>query len=350
METIIRIEDKNIGPDFPCFIIAEAGINHNGDVQIAKQLIDAALDAGVDAVKFQTFKAEQVVSATAPKAEYQLKTTNEDETQLEMLQRLELSANEHRELQTYCQERGGLFLSTPFDDESVDFLAELEVPAFKIGSAEITNWPLLRHIARKHKPIILSTGMSYLSEVDEAARVIKSAGNQQLILLHCVSNYPASASDVNLRAMQAMATAFDLPVGYSDHTMGIEVSLAAVALGACVLEKHFTLNRNLPGPDQQASLNPGELKALVSGIRTVESALGHGRKQPAPGEFDVLKFARRSLVAAIDSPASTKLTTEHIAIKRPGTGLPPSMKSFILSRTLHKDVSTGTVLTMDIFR
>ena len=239
-------------------------------------------------------------------------------------------------------------MSTPFDEESVDLLDELGVPVFKIGSGEITNWPFLEYVAGKGKPIILSTGMSYLSEVDEAVRVIRDAGCDQLVLLHCVSNYPSDPVDTNLRAMQTMATAFQEAVGYSDHTPGIEVALAAVALGACLIEKHFTLDKNLPGPDHKASLGPDELAALVQGVRTVEAALGCGRKGPAASEANTAVVARRSLVAARDIPAGTTLTEELIAIKRPGGGLPPAMRPYLVGRRVHDAVPAGTLLRPDM--
>ena len=344
----MRIGEKEVGFDRPSFIIAEAGVNHNGSVETAKQLIDAAVGAGADAVKFQTFKPEQLVSPAAPKAAYQRRTTDAAESQLEMLQKLELSLEAHRDLQAYCQERGVLFMSTPFDEGSVDLLAELGVPVFKIGSGEVTNWPFLTYIAGKGKPIIFSTGMAYLSEVDEAVRVIRDAGNDQLVLLHCVSNYPADPRDVNLHAMHTMKAAFHLPVGYSDHTPGVEVALAAVALGACVIEKHFTLDRQLPGPDHRASLEPDELKAMVRGIRLVEQALGSGRKVPAPSEADTTRVARRSLVAARDIAAGTVLTEEDLAVKRPGTGLPPAMRPYVIGRTARTAIPAGTLIRLEM--
>ena len=344
----ITIGKRRVGPNQPVFIIAEAGVNHNGDVELAKQLVDVAAEAGADAVKFQTFKAERVVSATAPKAEYQLQTTDPSESQLDMVRRLELSPEAHREVWAYCQERDALFMSTPFDEESADLLDKLGVPVFKIGSGEITNWPFLEYVARKKKPIILSTGMSYLNEVDEAVRVIRDAGCGQLVLLHCVSNYPTDPTDANLRAMQTMATAFSVPVGYSDHTLGIEVALAAVALGACVIEKHFTLDRNLLGPDHRASLEPDELAALVRGIRTIEAALGHGRKVPAASEANTAAIARRSLVAVRDIPAGTVLTEELIAIRRPGTGLSPAVRPYLVGRTVRTTIPAGALFTLEM--
>jgi len=343
----IKFSDFVIGSSHPCFIIAEGGVNHNGDIELARRLVDIAFESGVDAIKFQTFNADAVVSETAPKAKYQKETTDAGESQLEMIRRLELSPEAHLELQSYCREKGILFLSTPFDVGSVDFLDNLDVPAYKIGSGEITNWPLLQHIALKGKPIILSTGMSFLSEVDEAVRVIWETGNEQLVLLHCVSNYPADPSTVNLRAMKTMEKSFLVPVGYSDHTPGIEVALAAVALGACVIEKHFTLDKDLPGPDHKASLEPEELRALVDGIRIVEAALGDGQKKPDRSELNTAEVARRSLVAARDIPANTELREELIAIKRPGTGISPVFLPHLIGRITKVKIVEGTLISWE---
>lgn len=340
----INIAGRQVGSDYPCFLIAEAGVNHNGDIELAKQLVDAAVEARADAVKFQTFRAERVVSADAPKATYQKVTTDAGESQLEMVRHLELSPEAHETLQTYCQERKILFMSTPFDKGSVDLLDELDVPLFKVGSGEITNCPLLRYIARKGKPIILSTGMSYLSEVDEAIRVIRDAGNDQLVLLHCISNYPADPADVNLRAMATMARAFQVPVGFSDHTPGIEVSLAAVALGACVVEKHFTLDKDLPGPDHRASLDPQELEALVRGIRVVEAALGDGLKRPAASEQENRVIVRRSLAACSDIPKGTVLTLELLQSLRPASGISPRFLQQIVGRKIKHRLAEGDLI------
>ncbi|TFG47123.1 MAG: N-acetylneuraminate synthase [Candidatus Brocadiia bacterium] len=337
--------DKIVDPAHT-FIIAEAGVNHNGNLELAKQLIDIAVNAGADAVKFQTFRAEKVVTPDTPKADYQLQTTEESESQFDMLRKLELSYEQHRELMSYCRKQEIIFMSTPFDRESADFLYELSVPVFKIGSGEITNLPFLEYVSRKGKPVILSTGMSYLSEVDEAVRVIRSFGCKQLVLLHCVSNYPADPMDVNLRTLQTMATAFDLPVGYSDHTQGIEVSIAAVALGACVIEKHFTMDCTLSGPDHRASLEPKELMALVKCIRTVESALGHGRKEPSASEANIACIARRSLVAAKNIQAGAMLTEDVIDIKRPGTGLKPTMFKYIIGRRAKENIAVGSIIDL----
>lgn len=345
----VQIGNKLVGPQQPVFVIAEAGVNHNGDLKMARELIDVAVAAGADAVKFQTFQADHLAMPDAPKAEYQLQTTGADESQLEMLRRLELSADAHKELQTYCNERGIIFLSTPFDEQAVDLLHELGVPAIKISSGDLTNSPLLEYVALKEKPIILSTGMSELSELIEAVSVLNSAGCENPILLHCVSNYPAAASEVNLRAMQTMRSAFDLPVGFSDHTEGIDVALAAVALGACVIEKHFTLDRTLPGPDHRASLEPDELKQLVQSIRRIESALGSGRKVPTANEIETAKVARRSLVAARDIPAGATLRRDMVIMRRPGTGLSPAMLNNLLGCKIERNVAAGTLLSTEMF-
>ena len=346
----IKIADVKIGSEQPCFVIAEAGVNHNGEVELAKQLVDAAVEAGVDAVKFQTFNADRVVSAEAPKAAYQKDTTGTEETQLEMVKQYELSPEAHRELQSYSHKKDILFISIPFDRGSVDLLDEMGVPIYKIGSGEITNWPLLEYIARKNKPIIMSTGMSYLSEVGEAVRVIRDTGNDQLALMHCVSNYPADLSDVNLRSMVTMRTAFQIPVGYSDHTTGIEVALAAVALGACAIEKHFTLDKNLPGPDHSASLNPVELGHLVKGIRLVESSLGDGLKRPKESEFENRLIVRRSLAAGINIPQGTKITSDMLLMLRPGSGISPTNLDIVVGRDVKHPIEKGNLVNWEDLR
>lgn len=345
---MIQIGKRAIGFESPCFIIAEAGVNHNGNVEMARRLVEVAAQAGADAVKFQTFKAERLVTLDAPKAEYQQQATADDESQYEMLRRLELSAEAHYELAAYCREQDIIFMSTPFDEESADFLSGLGVALFKIPSGEITNPFFLKHVAGKGKPLIISTGMAYLGEVEAAVHAVTEAGNSDFILLHCVSNYPAHPSEVNLRAMQTMQAAFGVPVGYSDHTPGTEIALAAVALGACVIEKHFTLDRNLPGPDHRASLEPKELTAMVRGIRAVETALGHGRKEPTPSEIKIAAVARKSLIARQNIPAGTVLTEELIGVKRPGTGLPPTMQPYLVGRKTKYAIPAGTLLTLEM--
>jgi N-acetylneuraminate synthase/N,N'-diacetyllegionaminate synthase len=345
----VKIGNRQVGSGEAVLVIAEIGVNHNGDVRLAKQLIDLAAAAGADAVKIQTFTAEALATPTSPKADYQIETTGAAESQLEMLRGLELSEDAHRKLQRHCHSAGLMFLSTPFDSAAADLLEQLDVPAFKISSGDVTNLPLLEHLARKGRPLILSTGMSNLEEVAEAVETIRNSGCEQLVLLHCVSDYPASVSDVNLRAMQTMAEAFRVPVGYSDHTTGIEISIAAVALGACVIEKHFTLDRNLPGPDHRASLEPSELQALIQGIRRVSAALGDGKKVPADSELETARVARRSLIAAENICAGTTIIRKMIAAKRPGTGLSPTKLSLILGRKALVDITAGSMLTTEMF-
>lgn len=343
----VSVGNRVIGANQPCFIIAEAGVNHNGDVVLAKRLIDEAAKAGVDAVKFQTFKADQIATEATPKADYQLEATEPNETHLEMLRRLELSPDAYGELQARCEERGLLFLSTPYDEAGVDLLEGLGVPAFKIGSGEITNWPFLEYVASKAMPIILATGMAYLSEVEEAVQVIRKAGNEELVLLHCVSAYPAKPDDANLRAMTTLATHFGVPVGFSDHTLGTEVARAAVALGATVIEKHFTLDRTLPGPDHQASLEPTELGELVRAIRSVELALGDGIKAPTPSEMEVREKVRRSLAAAEDLPTGVTLEASMLTTLRPGTGISPRHRLSIVGRRLKRPLKSGQLLSWE---
>lgn len=331
------------------FIIAEAGVNHNGDLELAKKLVDAAVEAGADAVKFQTFKAEEVVTPGAERAQYQKDNMpGKDESQLEMIKRLELSYAQFRELYAYCRQKGIIFLSSPFDPESIDFLAELGVPYFKIPSGEITNYPFLRRIAGKKRPVILSTGMATLGEVEGALQVLREAGAKDITLLHCTTNYPALLEEVNLRAMLTMKQAFALPVGYSDHTMGIAVPIAAAALGAEVIEKHLTLDRNLPGPDHSASLEPGEFKEMVVAIRQVEKSLGDGIKRPAPGELAVMPAARRSLVAARDIAAGEMITESCLTARRPGTGIPPNFWDVVVGRQARRDIAAGSILSWDM--
>ena len=347
---VIEIASRPIGIGHPVFILAEAGVNHNGDLELAFKLVDAAAQSGADAVKFQTFRADKLVTRDAPKAEYQLKSTGTEQSQYEMLRSLELSVEDHLALIQRCEQIGILFLSTPFDEESADLLERLGVPAFKISSGEITNLPFLEHVARKQKPMLLSTGMADAGEVKAAVDRIRAQGNEALVLLQCVSNYPADPAESNLRAMATMATLCEVPAGYSDHTTGNEVSLAAVALGACVIEKHFTLDRSLPGPDHPASLEPEELNALVRGIRMVESALGDGVKRPAASEANTRKVARKSLVAAHDLAAGTTLEEPMIAIKRPGTGLAPGIRPELVGRILKADVPEGALLTWEMLQ
>jgi N-acetylneuraminate synthase len=329
------------------YIIAEAGVNHNGSLDLALQLVDVAKECGADAIKFQTFRATQLVTRTAIKAAYQNRTTEKTESQFEMLQRLELGQSAHRQIIERCRLAGIQFLSSPFDEESADLLESMDLALFKVPSGEITNLRLLRHIASKKKPIILSTGMSTLGEVEEAIQVIKCAGVHELTLLHCVTEYPAPYDEVNLRAMQTMKTAFDLPVGYSDHTPGTEVAVAAVALGAMVIEKHFTLDRSLPGPDHSASLEPPELKQMISAIRHVEQALGDGIKTPAACEIPNILVARKSIISARWLAAGHRIAEDDLVIKRPGTGISPKFAPELIGRTLHESIAEDSIIRWD---
>jgi len=329
------------------FVIAEAGVNHNGSLDLALQLVNAAKASGADAVKFQTFRADQLATRSAHKAPYQERTTTPSESQFEMLQRLQLDAVAHRRLIDHCLDVGIQFLSSPFDTESADLLATMNVPLYKVPSGEITNLPFLQHLARKGKPLILSTGMSTLGEVEEAVHVLQTAGTTQLTLLHCVTEYPAPYAEVNLRAMQTLKSTFGLPVGYSDHTSGIEIAIAAVALGAEVIEKHFTLDRSLPGPDHSASLEPIELLQMVTAIRHVEAALGTGIKAPAPCELPNISVARKSVVAARTLPTGHQLATGDLEIKRPGSGLAPKLLPTLIGRTLRASVAKDEIINWD---
>lgn len=342
----IKIGNRIIGEGIPCFIIAEAGVNHNGNVGLAKKLIDVAKNANADAVKFQTFKAEEIMIKGTPKAGYQKETTGEG-TQYEMIKKLELTEKDFKELAEYAKQKGIVFLLTPFDEKSTDLLEELNVPAFKIGSGDLTNLPLIEHIARKGKPMIVSTGMSTLEEVRDAVKKIKSMDNDKIILLHCTSNYPTRIEDCNLRAIQTLGKEFGVPVGYSDHTLGITIPIAAVAMDACVIEKHFTLDKNLPGPDHKASLEPSELKEMVKQIRLVEKALGSLEKKPVESEKEIMKVARKSIVARIDIPKGTVVTRDMLAIKRPGTGLNPKYIDKVVGKKAKIDIKKDEMIKID---
>lgn len=352
------------------FVIAEAGVNHNGSIEMALQLVDAAVAAGADAVKFQTFKSGSVISLNAPKADYQVANTGTTESQLEMVKKLELSADQHRQLLAHCKERGILFLSTPFDPASADLLVHgLGVPQLKIPSGELTNAPFLLHIAAYQLPVIVSSGMSTIGEVELALGALAygflgTAGTpseaafrdayasdegqqvlrEKVTLLHCTTEYPAAFEQVNLKAMDTMAAAFGLPVGLSDHTPGYAVPIAAVARGATVIEKHFTLDRELPGPDHKASLEPDELKAMVEGIRQVSMALGDGQKRPAAAEWANRTIARRSLVAAAPVKAGEPWTLENLTCKRPGSGISPWRYWEYLGKPASRDYGQDELL------
>ncbi|HIF9339299.1 TPA: N-acetylneuraminate synthase [Photobacterium damselae] len=328
------------------FIIAEAGVNHNGDINLAKKLIDAAATAGVDAVKFQTWKTELLVTEDAKMADYQVQNTQREETQFEMLKRLELSYSDFSELKTYCDDRNIQFMSTPDEEQSATFLNGLQ-PIFKIGSGELTNTPFLRHIANFGKPVILSTGMGYLSEVEHAISTLQDAGLSldMITVLHATTDYPTAPEDVNLRSMQTIANAFPgITVGYSDHTLGIEIPVAAVALGAKVIEKHFTLDKAMSGPDHKASLEPQELVAMVQAIRNIELALGNGWKVPTHTEKANRNIVRKSLVASKDIIMGSPITADMLEIKRPGNGIPPTRWDEVIGSIAKKDYQKGELI------
>jgi len=332
-----------------CFIIAEAGVNHNGDINIAKKLIVAAKDAGADAIKFQTYKTEHLVTRNAPKANYQVRTTGEG-TQFEMLKKFELSLDDHIILKKYAEEMGLMFISTPFDFESVDMLEKINVPLYKISSGDLTNIPLLRYIARLRKPMLVSTGMSNLGEVELAVNTIKEHGNYDIVLLHCTSNYPTNYDDVNLRAMITLKDAFKLPVGYSDHTAGIEIPIAAVTMGAIVIEKHFTLDNNMEGPDHKISLNPDNFKNMVQSIRNVENALGDGIKRCNKNEERSRYVSRKSIVAKRKINMGEKLTIDMIDFKRPERGLLPIMVDLIIGKEAIRDIEKDDIINFNDVR
>lgn len=321
------------------FIIAEAGVNHNGSIELAKKLIDVARDAGVDAVKFQTFKAEKLVSKKAQKAAYQKQTTEAQESQYEMIKKLELDRETHLELINYCQEKRIMFLSTPFDHDSINLLKDMGLEIFKIPSGEITNLPYLRAIGGLNKQVILSTGMADIGEIEDAVDVLICSGTNKdnITVLHANTEYPTPMCDVNLKAMETIAHTFKVKVGYSDHTLGIEVPIAAVAMGAMVVEKHFTLDKTMAGPDHKASLEPDELKAMVSSIRNIEKALGNGIKKPSPSEIPNMDIARKSIIALKSIAKGEKFTAGNIGIKRPGNGISPMRWDEVIGSSAQKD-------------
>ena len=328
-------------------IIAEAGVNHNGSIEMAKRLVDAAADAGVDYVKFQTFKAEKLVTKEAKRAEYQQRSAADD-SQYAMLKKLELSEAQHKELIVYCNEKGLRFLSTAFDMESVEYLHSLHLGLWKIPSGEITNYPYLKKIAQYCEPVILSTGMCEMEDVQNAVDVLCKNGlkKEQITVLHCNTEYPTPMQDVNLRAMVQMRERLGVKVGYSDHTQGIEVPIAAVALGAEVIEKHFTLDRTLPGPDHKASLEPKELKAMVDAIRNIEQALGDGNKHVSESERKNMAIARKSIVAAKDIKQGEKLTEDNLCVKRPGNGISPMRWEEVIGTCAKRDFKEDELIEL----
>ena len=328
------------------FIIAEAGVNHNGDLTLAKQLIDEGVNAGVDAVKFQTFKAETLVSKNAQKADYQKNTTDWEESQFEMLKKLELDYEVYEELMTYAQERGVMFLSSAFELASIELLIELGIELFKIPSGEITNLPYLRKIAQTGKKVVLSTGMSTLGDIEKALEVLQESGAADITVLHCNTEYPTPMKDVNLKAMNSIAEAFKVSIGYSDHTLGIEIPIAAVARGAIMIEKHFTLDKSMEGPDHKASLEPKELKAMVEAIRNIEVALGDGVKRLSESEKKNIVIARKSLVAKTSISEGDIFSDKNLTIKRPGTGLSPMEWDNIIGTVSRKSYKEDEVVIL----
>jgi N,N'-diacetyllegionaminate synthase len=345
----IIIESYKIEEGSPCFIIAEAGVNHNGDVSRAKKMIDEAKKIGADAIKFQTFKTENLVTVGAKKANYQKKNSEED-NQFVMLKKLELSERDFKELFVYAHEKDIVFLSTPFDIQSADFLHQLGVDAYKIGSGDLTDIPLLRHIAAWGKTMILSTGMSTLNEIEESLKVITQAGPQDIILLHCTSSYPVDTKEVNLRMIPRLKEKYGHLVGFSDHTVSTVIPASAIALGAVVVEKHFTLDRNLPGPDHKMSLEPHEFEEMVKNIRHVEEALGDGVKSITKNESHIREVARKSIVAATDIPNGTLITSEMLGVKRPGTGLAPKYINDLIGLKSRRDIGKDDLIKWKDFR
>ena len=327
-------------------VIAEAGVNHNGDVGLAKQMIEAAASAGADYIKFQTFKAEKLVVGSAGKADYQKKNTGSDESQLQMLRKVELTQDDFSQLKAYCDKSDIGFISTPFDMDSIDFLETLNMDFWKIPSGEVTNYPYLLRIAGTGKPVVMSTGMCDVDEIAEAVRVLSENGCHDIKLLHCNTMYPTPYEDVNLRAMLTLREEFRVPVGYSDHTLGIEVPIAAVAMGAVVIEKHFTLDKSMEGPDHKASITPDELKQMVCSIRNIEMSLGDGTKRVTPSEKANRSVARKSIVAAVDIKAGEAFSEENVTVKRPGTGISPMRWQEVIGSRASRDFKKDEMIQL----
>ncbi|HEG43168.1 MAG TPA: N-acetylneuraminate synthase [Phycisphaerales bacterium] len=349
MQRLLEIDERRIGKDCPIFIIAEAGVNHNGDINIARQLVHQAKKAGADCVKFQTFKSERVATEGAPKANYQLKTTDPQESQLAMLSKMELSRSDHLDLISLCHKERILFLSTPYNVEDVDFLNELGVPAFKLASMHLTEPSFLQYVADKGKPLIISTGMATLDEVEEAVDVIRQTGNDQIVLLQCTTNYPSRLEDANLLAMRTMADKFDVPVGYSDHTQSEIACITSVALGACIIEKHFTLDKMSFGPDHCSSADPVEFEGLVQNIRQAETALGSSEKKPCDIEIQNAIGMKRSIVARHKILKGETICKDMLTFKRPGTGMKPSLVFDLIGKTVLYDIGAGKTLNSWMF-
>jgi N-acetylneuraminate synthase/N,N'-diacetyllegionaminate synthase len=338
---MLVLDDRRIGADQPCYVIAEAGVNHNGRVDVARRLIDAAADAGADAIKFQTFDPQRIATADAPLADYQRQAVGDARSQRQMLAALALSEADHHTLAAHCRERRITFLSSPFDIGSADLLASLDVAAIKLGSGELTNLPLLRHAATLGRPLLISTGMATLDEVACAIEAVRAAGGGPMALLHGVSAYPADPAEANLLAIGAMAARFDLPVGWSDHCPTIAVALAAAALGACVIEKHLTLDRTMAGPDHRASTAPAEFADMVRQVRDIRTWRGDGAKRPMPGETEMRSAARRSIVTATPVPAGSVLTAEMLDALRPGHGISPMQWDRVVGRRAKDEMPAG---------
>jgi pseudaminic acid synthase len=346
---VVRIGDREVGGGAPVYVIAEAGSNHDRNLDQAKRLIDVAAEAGADAVKFQTFAADRIVAETKTRAKYLDDLLPPDKTMSDLFRELELPREWHATLFEHATAAGIDFISTPFDMEAVDLLDDLGVKAFKVASYELWHLPLIREVASRGKPIICSTGMANMADVQDAVDTVAATGNDQLILLHCVVNYPPPFSDLNLRAIQTLRTAFGVPVGYSDHSSGITAPIVATALGAAVIEKHYTLSRDLPGPDHRFAIEPDELKAMVRGIRDAQDALGNGIKRMAPAEADLFVTARRSLFAARDLNAGTILSEEDVAILRPGTGIEVRDLPKVVGRTARRAIVRHEPLAWEMF-
>lgn len=343
----IKIGTHTVGPANPVLIIAEAGVNHNGDTDLAKALVKEAKACGAQCVKFQTFKASRLAIEGAPKAEYQMETSDPAESQIAMLRKLELPQDAYASLLAVCEEEKILFLSTPYDADDADFLDGIGVPAFKVASAQIVEPAFLRHLARKRKPVILSTGMATFAEVDEAVRVVRSEDNDRIVVMQCTTNYPSLPEDTNIRAMVTMAEAFSVTVGYSDHTQTETACIAAVALGACVIEKHFTLDKNLDGPDQSSSADPAEFRRLVALIREAEAVRGSPLKQPVERERRNIKAMRRSIASSVSIPRGAVVTEEMLTYKRPGTGIPPSRLPDVVGRVATQDIPADVLMALE---
>ncbi|NOY35807.1 MAG: N-acetylneuraminate synthase [bacterium] len=346
----IKISKKTIGQGCPVFVIAEAGVNHNGRLSTALRLVDAAANAGADAVKFQTFKAEQVVTRQGKMAKYQKKNIGKMESQIKMLKKLELPEGFYKPIIRRCKQKKIIFLSTPHGGfESVDFLQSLNAPAFKFGSGDLTNLPLLKYSAKFGKPMILGTGMATLQEVKEAVGCVKKAGNDKIIVLHCATNYPCPLGEANLSAMRTMADKFGVLTGYSDHTLGAQAPVVAAALGARVIEKHFTLDKKMAGPDHSASAEPDELREIIRQIRDVKIILGSSAKKPNPSERETIKIARKSVVTVRDIKKGEKFTEKNIEIKRPGTGIQPKFYPQILGKTAKTNIGADTLIKKEYY-